>query len=86
MLQRAPLCAYLAVGMENETFGTRFLEFTLSTFALVAAVVRSILKSQVTQENVSRVLLNLIKRLIFVMFEDCSSPLMFTQLTLIFSL
>ena len=34
------------------------LEFTLSTLALVAAVVRKILKTRVTLGNISRALLN----------------------------
>ena len=45
------------------------VEFALYTLALVAAVVRRMLKTQVTLENISRVLLNLIKSLLFVMFE-----------------
>ena len=39
-------------------------EFTLSTFALVAAVVRRMLKTRVIMENICRVLLNLTKRCI----------------------
>ena len=65
---------------------TRSLEFTLSRFALVAAVVRRMLKTRVTLGNISRVLLNLIKILIFVMIEDSSSLPMFMQLTFILSL
>ena len=55
-------------------------KFTLSTFALVTAVVRKMLKTRVTLGNISRVLLNLTKRLIFAMFKDSSSFLMFKQL------
>ena len=72
--------------IEHETFGTRSLECTLSTLALPAAVVRQILKTRVTLGNISRVLLNLTKRLIFAMFRDSSFLSMFTQLTIIFSL
>ena len=60
---------------------TRSLGFTLSRFALVAAVV-----TRVTLGNISRVLLNLIKILIFAMIEDSSSLPMFMQLTFILSL
>ena len=62
------------------------LEFTLSTLALVAAVVRRMLKTRVPLGNIPRVLLNPIKRLIFVMFKYSSSLPMFTKLTFIFSL
>ena len=48
---------------------TRSLEFTYSTLAVVAVVVRRMLKTRVTLGNISHVLLNLIKRLIFVMFN-----------------
>ena len=58
-----------------------------STLALVSAVVRRMLKTWVTLGNISRVLLNLTKILIFAMFKDSSSSLpMFTHLTVIFSL
>ena len=61
------------------------LEFTLSTLALAAAVVRTMLITRVTLGNISRVLLNLTKRSIFAM--QCSkTPRMFAQLTVIFSL
>ena len=43
------------------------------TLALVSAVVRRMLKTRVTLGNISRVLLNLIKGLVFVIFKD-SSP------------
>ena len=86
LLQTAHLCAWLAAGIEHGTFGTRSLEFTLFTLALLAAVVRKILKTRVTLGNISRTLLNKTKRLIFVMFKDSSSLSMFTQLTFIFSL
>ena len=42
------------------------------------------LKTRVALGNISRVLLNLIKRLMFVMFKDTSHA-MFMQLTFIFS-
>ena len=61
-------------------------EFTLSTLALLAVAVRRMLKTRVTLGNISRVLLNLIKRLIFAMFKDSSFLPMFTQLAVIFSL
>ena len=78
-------CAQLAAGIEHEIFSTRSLEFTLSTLALVAAVVRRILKTRVALGNISRVLLNLTKRLISAMFKDSSPLPVFTQLTVIFS-
>ena len=56
----------LAAGIEHGNFVTRSLELTLSTLALVAAAVREMLKTWVTLGNISRVLLNLTKRLIFV--------------------
>ena len=59
--------------IKHETFGTSSLEFTLSALALVDAVVRKMLKTRVTLRSVSCVLLNLTKRLIFVMFKDSSS-------------
>ena len=86
LLQRAHFWAQLEDEIENGIFGTRSLEFTLSTLALVAAVVRRMLKTRVTLGNISRVLLNLFKRLIFVMFNESSSLPMFRQLTFIFSL
>ena len=46
------------------------LEFALSILSLVAAVVRKMLKTRVTLRNISFVLLNLIKRLLFVIFKD----------------
>ena len=61
-------------------FGTRSLEFTLSALSLVAAAVRKMHKTRVILVKVSRVLLNLIKILVFVIFKDSSLP-MFTQLT-----
>ena len=66
LLQRAHLCAQLAAGIEHGTFGTRSLEFTLSTLALVAAVVRRMLKTRVTLGNISRVLLSLTKRFLTI--------------------
>ena len=67
-------------------FGLHSFEFTLSTFALVAAVVRRMLKTQATPRNISRALSNLTNRLIFKMFKDSSSLPMFTELTVILSL
>ena len=73
MLQRAHLCAELAAGLEPGTFGTRSVEFALSSLALAAAYVRRMLKTRGALGNVFCVLLNLIKRLIFIMFKDSSS-------------
>ena len=70
LLQRAHISAQLAPGIKHGTFGTRSLEFTLSTFALVAAVVRRMLKTLVKLGNNFLALLNLVKILIFVMFKD----------------
>ena len=73
----------------ERTFGTRSLHahaLTIFTLAQVAAVVRQMLKTRVTLGNISRVLLNLFKILIFVMLKDSSSLPMFPQLTCIFSL
>ena len=47
----------------------RSVKFDLYTLVLVAVVVRRILKTRVTLGSVSRVLLNLIKSLIFAMFK-----------------
>ena len=47
---------------KHGTFGTRPLEFTFSTLAPVAAVVRKMPETRVTLGNISRVLLNLCKR------------------------
>ena len=79
LLQRAHLCAKLAAELEPGTFGflmqvanhqaTHSVEFTLYTLALVAVVVRRMLKTRITIGNISRVLLNLIKSLMFVMFK-----------------
>ena len=85
LLQRARLCIQLAAGIEHGTFGTRSLEFTLSTLVLVAAVVK-MLKTQVTLGDISCVQLNVTKILIFVIFKDSSSLPIFTKLTFIFSL
>ena len=73
------------VDQENFRF-QMVLEFSLSKLVLVAAVFRRMIKNRVTLGNISRVLLNLFKRLIFVMFKDSSSLLKFPQLTFIFSL
>ena len=72
-LHRAHHCPQLVAEIEHGTLDTRFLEFCLSTLALVAAVVRRMLKTRVTLGNISCVLLNLFKRLIFAMFKE-SSP------------
>ena len=53
--------AQLAARTEHGLFGTRSLVFTLPTLTLVAAVVRRLLKTQVTLGNISCVLLNLFK-------------------------
>ena len=82
--ENSPLCI---AGSKKRTWNLWYtLEFTLSTFALVVAVVRRMLKTQVKSGNISSVLLDLTKKLIFAMFKDSSSLPMFTQLTVIFSL
>ena len=68
LLQRAHICAQLAAGIEHGIFGTRSLEFILSTLALVAAVFRRMLKTRVTLGNISRVLFGLTKRQLTVTF------------------
>ena len=55
-----------SVGIEHGTFGAGSLEFTL---ALVAAIVRGMLKTWVTLGNISHALLNLTKILIFAIFK-----------------
>ena len=45
------------------------LEFTVFTLAAVATVVRTVHKTRVTLANIFRVSIDLIKRLIFVMFS-----------------
>ena len=55
LLQRAHISAQLAPGIEQGTFGTRSLEFTLSTIALVAVAVRRMRKIHIC--NVQRILL-----------------------------
>ena len=85
-LHGAYLCAKLEAGLEPRTFGTRCLEFALSTLWPVAAVVRRMFKTPVPLGNISRVLLNLIKRLIFVILKDFSSLPVLRQLTVIFFL
>ena len=77
------MAGWLAAGIERRTFGTCSLEFTLSTLALVAAVVRRMLKTRVTLGNISRVLLNLTKRLIFAIYKDSSSFPMLKQLRML---
>ena len=64
-MQRSHLCKQLTARNEHETFGSRSLEFIISTLALVTAVVRKMPKTLVTLGNMSRVLLNVTKRLIF---------------------
>ena len=61
-----------------ESFSTRSLEFTFSALALVAAVVRRMFNTWVTLENISCILSNLTKRLIFAVFKDSSYFPMFT--------
>ena len=62
--------------------------FRIHTFytCSMAAIERKMLKTRVTLGNISRVLLNLIKKLTFEMFKDSHTLQMFTQLTLIFCL
>ena len=72
LLQRARLCAKLAAKLEPGSLGflmqfpkhlaTRSVEFALHTLALAAVVVRRMVKTQVTVGNISRALLNLIKK------------------------
>ena len=79
MLETAHLCAKLVAELEPGTFGflmqvanhyaTRPVEFDLCTLAPIVAVVNRMLKTRVTLGNISRVLLNLIKNLIFIMFN-----------------
>ena len=68
----------------SKHYATCSFKFALSSLALIAAVVKSMLKTRVTLGNISLVLLNLIKRFIFVMFKFLAP--MSTQLTFIFSL
>ena len=77
---------HIAGRIEHGTYVTRSLEFTFSTPALVAAVVRKMLKAQVKLGNIFRVLISLTKRLIFVMFKELYFLSLFTELTFIFSL
>ena len=84
--ESSPLCI---AGSRNRTWNTlcyTLLEFTLSTLALLAAVVRKMLKTRVTLGNISRFLLILTKRLVFLMFKDSWSLSMLMQLALIYSL
>ena len=69
-LQRLRHCykELTSVGIEHGTFGAGSLEFTLSTLALVAAIVR-MLKTRVTLGNISHAFLNLTKILIFAIFK-----------------
>ena len=64
----------------------RPLKFALPTLALIADVVRSMLKTRVTLGNICFVLLNLIKRFIFVMFKLLHPPNVHTVNIHIFSL
>ena len=94
LLQGAQLCVQLVAGFEPRAFGlltqvpnhyaTCSLDYALSKLAL-AAVVKRLLKTWVALGNISRILLNLIKRLTFAMFILLPLP-MFKQLTFIFSL
>ena len=59
LLLRPHLCTQLATIIEHGTFGICSLEFTLSKHALVAAVVRGMLKTWITLRDVFCVLLNL---------------------------
>ena len=51
-------------------YATLSLKLTFYTIALVATVVRRMLKTRVALGNISRVLLNLFKSLILVVFKD----------------
>ena len=48
-------------------------KFTLPTLVQVAATVGRMTENRITLRNISRVLLNLFKRLIFAMFKHSSS-------------
>ena len=85
-MQIVYFCAELVAWIEHGTFGTRSLELTLTALPLVAAVVRKVLKTRVLLGNISRVLLNIINVIIFVMFKYSSSLSIFTQLRFLFSI
>ena len=64
----------------------RSLQLTPFTLAMEAAAVRRMLKTWVALGNIFRVLLNLIRRSIFVMFKDSYLLPMFKQLSFIIHL
>ena len=64
----------------------RSLQLTPFTLAMEAAAVRRMLKTWVALGNIFGVLLNLIKRSIFVMFKDSYLLPMFKQLSFIIHL
>ena len=64
----------------------RSLQLNPFTLAMEAAGVRRMLKTWVALRNIFRVLLNLIKRLIFAMFKDSYLLPMFKQLSFIIHL
>ena len=76
----------LTVGLKPGTSGTSTLEFALSTLKMAVAAVLRMLKTWLPLGNISHVLLNLIKRLIFVIFKVYFSLPMLTQLAFIVSL
>ena len=96
LLVGAHLRAQLAAGLEPATFSfltqvtnqkvTLSLESSYCTIGLTAVVAWGMLKIQVTLGNISRVLINLIKRFMFAMFKDSSPLPLVTQLKFIFSL
>ena len=74
-------------GNWNRTWNFWYMLFRIHPFntCRVAAAVRRMLKNRVTLGNISRVLSNLTKKLIFAIIKDFSSLPMLTQLKLIFS-
>ena len=75
-------------GRRNRKLNIWYTLFRIYSFytCTVAAVVRAMLKTRVTLENIPRALLNLFKRLIFAMFKDSYSLPMPLLLTLTFVL
>ena len=71
-------------GSRNRTWNLCDTLFRIHSFRTWTG--RKMIKTWVTLGNISLVLLNLTKRLIFVIFKDSSSLSIFTKLTIIFSL
>ena len=71
---------------QPETNMESLVHFRIHSFYTCTGSLRGeCLKTQVTLGNISRLLLNLTKRLIFAMFKNSSSLPVFAQLTVIFS-